>query len=118
VAERDKLEVVSVTTTVGSAQAARLLARRIIDNRLAACVQLDEQLTSLYRWNGELCEEPEVQLVMKTLPACVAALQALFVREHPYELPQFLVVSMQASPAYAAWVRSEVGEPPAPGGAS
>ena len=118
VAHPDKLEVVSVTTTVGSAEAAQLLARHILEHRLAACVQVDEKVTSLYHWKGELCEDPEVRLVIKTLPSCVDALQALFVREHPYELPQFVVVTMRASPAYAAWVRAEVGAPPAPRGAS
>ena len=112
-------EVASVATTVGSMDAARELARRILQARLAACVQLDHGVTSLYQWKGELCEEPEVRLVIKTSPHCVAALQALFAREHPYELPQFVVTHVDASPAYAAWVRSEVVVPaPVPGPAA
>jgi periplasmic divalent cation tolerance protein len=111
-AYRDDLEVVSVTTTVGSLEAAGILARRILEQKLAACVQLDEKLTSHYRWQGELCEDPEVRLVIKTLPGRVDALQVLFAGEHPYVLPQFLIATMQASAAYAAWVRAEVGENP------
>jgi len=104
-------EVASVATTVGSMDAARELARRILQARLAACVQLDHGVTSHYRWQGELREEPEVRLLIKTLPDCIPALQALFAGGHPYELPQFLVTRAEASPAYAAWVRSEVVVP-------
>jgi periplasmic divalent cation tolerance protein len=104
-------EVVSVATTVGAMDAARELARQILEARLAACVQLDHGVTSHFRWQGELSEEPEVRLLIKTLPECVPALQALFAGTHPYDLPQFLVTPAQASPAYAAWVRSEVVVP-------
>jgi periplasmic divalent cation tolerance protein len=101
-------EILSVTTTVGSIEAAQALAREILAARLAACVQCEQGLVSLYRWKGELCEEPEVRLVIKTLPSCQPALQALFDRHHPYELPQFAAVTMQARKAYFEWVRGEV----------
>jgi periplasmic divalent cation tolerance protein len=101
-------DILAVTTTVGSVDAAQALAREILAARLAACVQFEQGLTSLYRWKGELCEEPEVRLVIKTLPSCKAALQALFAKHHPYELPQFTAVAMKASEAYFEWVRAEV----------
>ena len=102
-----ELDILSVTTTVGSRDAARALATEILAHKLAACVQVEEGLTSLYHWKGALHEDPEVRLVIKTAPECAAPLQALFTRSHPYELPQFLAVSMAASPAYADWVRAE-----------
>lgn len=108
----DELSVLSVTTTVGSLQEAGTLARLILDRRLAACVQLDTAVTSLYRWQGQLHEDPEVRLVIKTVSACEQALRALFASHHPYEVPQFLATAMRASPAYAQWVRSEVVVPP------
>jgi periplasmic divalent cation tolerance protein len=101
-------DILSVTTTVGSAADARKLARAILERRLAACVQVEEGLLSLYRWQGKECEDPEVRLTIKTLPACEAALQALFEEMHPYELPQFLAMRMRASEAYHAWARGEV----------
>ena len=102
-------DILTVTTTVGSLPAAQVLAREILAAKLAACVQLEPGLTSLYRWKGELREEPEVRLVIKTLPSCRPALQALFGKHHPYELPQFAAVTMQASQAYFDWVRAELG---------
>jgi periplasmic divalent cation tolerance protein len=73
--------------TRGSSPAPSLQAR------LAACVQVEEGLTSFYRWQGRECEDAEVRLTIKTLPACAQALQALFREQHPYELPQFTTVT-------------------------
>ena len=106
--DSDELDILTVTTTVGSPAAAKNLARQVLGERLAACVQIDEGHTSLYRWQGELREEPEVRLVIKTLPGCESALRALFARHHPYELPQFLAHRMRASEGYAAWARAEI----------
>lgn len=105
------LDILTVTTTVGSAADAQRLAREIVSRRLAACVQIEAGLQSLYHWQGQLCEEPELRLVIKTLQACEQALQQLFAQHHPYELPQFLGVTMRASEAYARWVRAEVRVP-------
>jgi len=105
-------QVLTVTTTVATVEAARELARLLLEQKLAACVQLDAGITSFYRWEAKLCEEPEVRLVIKTLPACEAALRELFARHHPYQLPQFVAAVGQATPAYVGWVRGEV-EPPA-----
>ena len=101
-------DVLVVTTTVGSRPDAAKLARAILDARLAACVQLDEGVTSFYRWEGRMHEDAEVRLTIKTLPGCAPALQALFRKQHPYEVPQFVAWSGQGSPAYVSWVREEV----------
>jgi periplasmic divalent cation tolerance protein len=105
------LDILTVTTTVGSVGDAQRLAREILGQRLAACVQVEAGLKSFYHWEGRLCEEPEVRLVIKTLPTCEPALQQLFAQHHPYEVPQFLSVTMQASEAYARWARAEVRLP-------
>lgn len=105
------LDILAVTTTVASRVEGEALARVLLERRLAACVQLEEGLTSFYRWQGRACEDPEVRLTIKTLPACEKALQAAFAEHHPYEVPQFVATCLRASPAYLAWVRSEVAVP-------
>jgi periplasmic divalent cation tolerance protein len=107
-------DILSITTTVGSLADAQKLARALMQRRLAACVQVEEGLTSFYRWKGSECEESEVRLTIKTLPGCAAALQALFRELHPYEVPQFLAVRMEAGEAYHDWVRGEVSLPEDP----
>jgi len=100
--------ILVVTTTVGSVDAAHALARRIVEQRLAACVQVDQPVRSFYRWRGELNEDAEARLVIKTVAGAQPALQALFAEHHPYELPQFVATFAQASEGYARWVRGEV----------
>lgn len=102
--------VLSLVTTVGSLADAQKLARMLLERRLAACVQIEPGVVSHYIWQCQQCEETEVRLTVKTLPACAAALQALFDEHHPYDLPQFLTSAMQASPAYAAWVADAVAD--------
>lgn len=108
------LDILAVTTTLGSRAQAESLARAILERRLAACVQLEEGVTSFYRWQGQACEDAEVRLTIKTLPACAPALRSLFAEQHPYELPQFLATAMRAGPEYHAWVRGEVTVPATP----
>lgn len=101
-------DILTVTTTVGSMDDARRLARDLVQRRLAACVQVDPIAASFYRWEGRLCEDPEVRLSIKTLPRLRHALAAGLAELHPYGLPQFLAVAQEASAGYADWVRSEV----------
>lgn len=107
-------DILTVTTTVASIDDGQALARAILAARLAACVQLEQGLTSFYRWDGRDCEEAEVRLTIKTVPACLEPLQALFKEKHPYELPQLVAWTGEGSVAYAAWLRSEVSYPTAP----
>ncbi|WP_298928048.1 divalent-cation tolerance protein CutA [uncultured Ramlibacter sp.] len=108
-----EFDILSVTTTVPSLTDGQRLARLLVESRLAACVQLDQCLVSVYRWQGQLCEQAEVRLSIKTLPECLAALQAWLVEHHPYEVPQFLAARQQASPVYAQWLRAQVRAPAA-----
>ena len=94
----------AVTTTVATADDARRLAQAVLEQRLAACVQI-ETITSHYRWRDALHEDRECRLVCKTLPPTVPALLALLRARHPYELPQLVVQSLQATADYADWVR-------------
>jgi len=96
----------AVTTTVGTAEDARRLAQAVLVQRLAACVQI-EAITSHYRWEGALHEDGEWRLVCKTVPQAVDGLFALLQAQHPYTLPQLVVQPLQASAAYADWVRQE-----------
>lgn len=101
----------AVTTTVGTVEDARRLAQAVLQQRLAACVQV-EAITSHYRWEGAMHEEKELRLVCKTLPGAVPALLVLLRAQHPYELPQLVVQPLQASVEYARWVGQEIAPGP------
>lgn len=98
----------SIATTVATRDDALALARRLMQEQLAACVQIEEgAITSLYRWNGKLCEDREVRLTIKALPSRVPDIEALFARHHPYDVPQFLVTDARASRAYRDWAGTQ-----------
>lgn len=99
-------EVLVVTTTVGNMDDALQLARRVVEARVAACVQVDAIAASVYRWEGQVCEEPEVRLTLKAAPAGEAALRAFLAANHPYEVPQLTWTRMHCTPEYGAWLAS------------
>ncbi|TWO70368.1 divalent-cation tolerance protein CutA [Caenimonas sedimenti] len=109
--DREQLEILTVTTAVGSRPDAEKLARAVIDARLAACVQLDAGLVSIYRWQGQVCEETEIRLTLKTIPEAEPALRTFLGAQHPYDVPQYTCWRAIASPDYAHWVRGEVVMP-------
>jgi len=96
-----------VMTTLGSQAAAEQLAGQLLDERLAACVQL-LPIQSFYVWKGERCQEPEVLLMIKTRRSLWPALQAFVQARHPYEVPELLQLPVDAGwPAYLAWLRGQ-----------
>lgn len=100
--------VVEIRTTLPSREAAERCARGLVDRGLAACVQIDGPVTSVYRWQGAVETATEFRCICKTTleraDACTAALLA----GHPYDLPEVLRVQCGASAAYAAWVSASV----------
>lgn len=96
-----------VTTTVGSPADAERLAQGAVQAQLAACVQV-EAITSHYVWDGQMECGAEWRLVCKTLPASAGALAAWLHAAHPYDVPQLLLRTEHADPAYAAWVAEQV----------
>ena len=102
-------DVVLVLSTVPDDERAELLARTLVDEHLAACVNLHAPMVSLYRWAGQIERAAERQLVIKTTTDLVPALEARLKQLHSYELPEFLVVPVTGgSEAYVSWVRQEV----------
>lgn len=84
------------------------IARVLVEEGLVACVNLTG-VRSLYRWKGAVCDEPEVTLLMKVRDEGVDRLRARVLELHPYELPEFIVVAVEAAgslPAYLGWVES------------
>ena len=95
------------TLDVGTDVAA--LARTLVVERLAACVNLLPVMTSVYRWEGQVEEGQERQLVIKTaahrVPALVERLHTL----HPYDVPELLVIQVsEGSEEYLRWIRDSV----------
>ena len=101
--------VVVILTTMPDDARTDELARALVEERLAACVNVHASMRSVYRWKDAVEREPERQLVIKTTRERVSAIEARLRQLHPYELPEFLVVPVEAgSEAYLAWVSASV----------
>jgi periplasmic divalent cation tolerance protein len=99
-----------VMTTLPSRDAAEAIARTLVDERRAACVQLLAGLRSIYRWEGRIDESDECQLVAKAPASASAALVARLRALHPYEVPEILTLDATASADYARWLHAETLE--------
>ena len=107
------MSCIAITTTVGSRDDARRLARALIERHLAACAQL-EAIESVYAWQGNVEDEPEVRVVFKTTTARRAAAIAALAELHPYDVPEIHAeVLADVHPPYAEWVAAWVDAPPA-----
>ena len=100
--------LVLVLTTLGAGADAGALARTLVDERLAACVNVLAPMTSVYRWKGTVEQEAERQLVMKTTADRLPDLERRLRELHPYELPEFVVLEAAAAAAYGRGVAGEV----------
>lgn len=98
-----------VLTTLGAGADVVALARTLVEERLAACVNVLPPMTSVYRWKDTVEQDREQQIVIKTTADRVAALEARLRALHPYEVPEFLVIPVAGgSEAYLQWVGESV----------
>jgi len=97
-------EYVMVTTTCADKETAKRLADVLIKARLAACVQL-LTIESIYVWKGEVCDEGEILLLIKTRAALYDNLAATIRENHPYEVPEIIQLPIVGGlPEYLHWI--------------
>jgi periplasmic divalent cation tolerance protein len=98
-------ELVIVLTTAPNDESADAWARTLVDERLAACVNVLGPMVSFYRWKNVVERDVERQVVIKTTRARVPALRARLGELHSYELPEFVVLTVEdQSDEYLDWV--------------
>ena len=101
-----------VLTTLGTRADADALARTLVERGLAACAQISE-ISSVYRWQGQLHHEPEWRVVFKTVPERYPQIEAAIRERHPYELPAILAIATtEAFEPFARWVAENSGADP------
>ena len=101
-------EVLLVLTTCGDAETAAELAESLVSQRLAACVNALNGVTSTYRWEGKTERADETMLVIKTTPERYDAVEAQIRAISTYELPEIIAVRPEGGlDAYLEWVRDE-----------
>lgn len=103
---RVESEYIVVLVTVPSRDVGKQIAFTLLEKKLAACVNILPRVQSLYVWQGKVCDEEEVYLIIKSrlelfANDLVPAIQAI----HPYEVPEIIALPLvHGSPAYLAWI--------------
>lgn len=94
-----------VHITAPDRERAELMARTLVDERLAACVNIVAGVRSVYRWQDQVHEEDEVLCLVKTRPELLPALCARIEALHPYDVPEILAFEVaDGSAAYLDWL--------------
>jgi periplasmic divalent cation tolerance protein len=100
-----------VLTNVPDLECAQLVARTLVEARLAACVNLLPAVHSIYRWQGQIEEATEITLLIKTTSQQIDSLQKAIVKLHPYDVPEIIATPIVAGYApYLQWIATETAK--------
>jgi periplasmic divalent cation tolerance protein len=103
------MQAIVVLTTLPDRNKAKAFARALVEEKLAACVNIVPGLTSIYRWKGAVHEDPEVLCVVKTTRARLTKLKQRLKSLHPYDVPELLALPVTAgSESYLQWLEASV----------
>jgi periplasmic divalent cation tolerance protein len=97
-----------VLTTVANPIEGEMLIKGLLDRRLIACGTMLPGARSLYRWEGQIADESETVLLLKTRSSNVPAIESAFADLHPYKVPELLAIAADAGfEKYVSWIRTE-----------
>jgi periplasmic divalent cation tolerance protein len=103
------MRAIAVVTTVGTEEQANLIARELIARRQAACVNILPGVRSIYRWQGKICKDGELLLLVKTLESEFEGVMATIRELHSYDLPEILSFQVtRGEPAFLDWIAGSV----------
>lgn len=96
-------------TTCPDSKVASSLAHTIVEQQLAACVNIIPGIQSVYQWQGEIETDNELLLVMKTNKQTLKTLELFIMQQHPYETPEFICINIESgAQAYLDWITSSL----------
>lgn len=104
-------EVCVVLVTTPTREEAAALARELVRRHLAACVNVVGPVSSVYEWEGQLRDDPEWLMIVKSSHQRLSALQQFLEEQHSYEVPEVLALSVRSGSArYLEWVLEVTGQ--------
>ena len=102
------MDIQLVITNCPDEETANRIGLALIEEKLAACVNILPRVQSIYRWQGAVESATEVPLLIKTTAASYPALEAAIRERHPYDIPEIIALPVTAGlPAYLNWVAAE-----------
>lgn len=105
----EEIDKIVVLTTVNSEEMGSNIARELVDRRQAACVNIIPSVRSIYRWRGEICEDKELILVIKTQRGNLSAVERIIKEISDYDCPEIIALPVVAgSRDYLEWLDSSM----------
>jgi periplasmic divalent cation tolerance protein len=105
------LEAIAILTNMPDRASALSLGQYLIDQRLAACVNILSPCTSIYRWQGKIETADEIPLLIKSQSSLYSNIEQAIKAKHPYEVPEIITLPInKALPAYLKWLIDETTE--------
>lgn len=105
-------DVIAVMTNVPDAALARKMGAALVEQKLAACVNILGACESIYCWQGQTESAREFPLLIKTTRGCYPAVESAIKNMHPYDTPEIIVIPIDHGlPAYLDWVRGAINLP-------
>jgi periplasmic divalent cation tolerance protein len=102
-------DFIVVYCTIGSQEEGAQLAHHLVQDKLAACVNMVPQIRSIYVWQGETCDDGETLLIIKTATALFEPLRQRISELHPYDVPEIIALPIrQGHPPYLEWIAANV----------
>ncbi|WP_297324159.1 divalent-cation tolerance protein CutA [Nitrosomonas sp.] len=102
------MEPILIITNLPDKKGAAALAEALVDQQLAACVNILSPCTSVYRWQGKIESAEEIPVLIKTQRQHYEQVEQLIKMMHPYELPEVIMVPIMGGlPAYLQWIAAE-----------
>jgi periplasmic divalent cation tolerance protein len=101
-----------ILVTAGSLREARKIANHLVEAKLAACVNVSQAVHSIYRWEGKVTDDREIQLFIKTTRELFPEIKAAISKIHSYHTPEIVCLPIiDGSPNYLLWVGDSVKKP-------
>ncbi|MEI2774427.1 MAG: divalent-cation tolerance protein CutA [Tetrasphaera sp.] len=101
-------DLVIVTTSAGDIDWLTGFARSLVAERVIACANIIPAIRSVYRWEGQVAEDQEALAILHTTAAALELLQQRIAAEHPYAVPQVVILRAEAAANYLAWLGANV----------
>jgi len=99
-------DLIIAFVTTNTEKEALFLAQKLVEEKLAACVNIVNGIRSVYEWEGEIHDDQEHLLIIKSLKSKTGKLKDFIEKHHSYEVPEFVAIELDdALPDYLQWVR-------------
>ena len=103
------MEYVLVISTINNLEVAKEIAKILIEKKLAACVNIVPQVTSIYKWKNDICEDKEYLMLLKTTKDFSENLKAELINLHPYDVPEVICMDIsEGSKEYLEWIKHSI----------